>query len=443
MSTYYIETFGCQMNKYDSELVATILDKHGYQPARSIDESDLILINTCSVRDHAEQRVKNKIDDLYRFKKRKKGLVVGILGCMAQRMGQSLIDEKPLVDFVLGPDSYRNLPELLVQLNNGGIDKTEFENPYDDDETYADIYPTRFGEINAWVAIMRGCNNFCSYCIVPYLRGRERSRSAQNIIHEVKELVTDGYQEVTLLGQNVNSYHDGKTDFADLIRRVADVDGVKRVRFATSHPKDMSLKLIKAIGEHPNICNFIHLPIQSGSNVILKAMNRKYTREHYLELIEHIRTHVPNPALQTDIIVGFPGETDVEFQETVDLFNEVKFDGAFIFKYSPRSGTAAFKLKETVSEAEKTRRLQELNRIQKKITVEKNLKLVGTVQEILVEGRSKKRKKQQWMGRTDSNKIVVFNNTAKIKKGELICVKINEAEGQTLFGELLTSPAEL
>lgn len=436
MNKYYIETFGCQMNKYDSELVATMLKENGYQRADRIEDTDIILINTCSVREHAEVRVKNKLDSFQSIKKHNKKLIVGVLGCMAQRLGFGLIDEKPIVDFVIGPDSYRNLIKILDQVrsNNGRVaNNTDIiPNEY---ETYEDIYPTRTGNISGWIAIMRGCNNFCSYCIVPYVRGRERSRSSENILTEVKNLVRDGYREVILLGQNVNSYQDNNIDFADLIGQVSKIEGIQRVRFATSHPKDLSEKLIRTIVSHENICNHIHLPVQSGSDEILKAMNRNYSRDHYISLIETIRKYNKDTGIYTDIIVGFPGETEEDFQQTYELVRHVQFDSSFIFKYSTRSGTAAAKFDDNVPEAEKTIRLQRLNDLQKRMTLERNKRLIGSVQKILIEGPSKKNKDNQYMGRTDSNKITVFQKDREIAIGSIIDVRIIGTEGQTLFGE--------
>ncbi len=437
MSKYFIETFGCQMNKHDSELVESILEKEGYVRAENIEESDLILINTCSVREHAETRVKNKLDSYQAVKKHRDNLVVGVLGCMAQRLGPGLIDEKPIVNFVVGPDGYRHIPQILDDIRNNG----RFQNPpvIDDDETYSDIYPTRIKGISAWVAVMRGCNNFCTYCIVPYVRGRERSRSVKNVLSEVQKLATERFSEVTLLGQNVNSYHDGNNDFADLLKRISQVDGIKRVRFATSHPKDLSRKLLQTIGENERICSHIHLAVQSGSNRILKIMNRNYTREHFLSLIQMSRELINDPGIYTDIIVGFPGETESDFNDTLNLIEQVQFDGAFTFKYSPRSGTAAARLKETVSEEEKQSRLTQLIQLQKKITLKRNRQLINTKQLVLVEGPDKKGYPDQIMGRTEGNKIVVFKGNENSLEGTLVNVKIINAEGQTLFGELNNS----
>lgn len=434
---YYIETYGCQMNKYDSELVAGILNRAGYQPARSLDESDLILVNTCSVRQHAENRVFGRLDALRLLKKQRPDIIIGVLGCMAMRLQDELLHQKPFINFVLGPDNYRGLLDILDKLNNGSRNNQLKLAEFDDHEIYSEMYPSRTSGVTAWVAIMRGCNNFCSYCIVPYVRGRERSRPAKDVVQEVRQLVQQNFVEVTLLGQNVNSYHDGDHDFADLIWMVAELPGIQRVRFATSHPKDLSPRLIDAMANHPKICNHLHLPVQSGSDHVLQLMNRKYTRGEYLNLIESLRAKIPNVGLYTDIIVGFPGETEQDFELTVQLVEQIRFDGIFVFKYSPREGTAANRLKETVPEAEKVRRLQRLNEIQDAITLENNKKLIGTYAQILVEGPSKKSQRLQYMGRTETNKIVVFQGD-QTQIGRLVEVKIMAAEGRTLFGELMS-----
>jgi len=433
---YYIETYGCQMNKYDSELVAGILDQHGYRQAESGQQSDLILVNTCSVRQHAENRVFGRLDALHLLKQQRPELIIGVLGCMAIRLQDELLNRKSFVNFVLGPDNYRALPTILSNLNNGSSERQLKLAEFDNHEIYNELYPNRTSGVTAWVAIMRGCNNFCSYCIVPYVRGRERSRPTKDIIEEINKLVQENFIEVTLLGQNVNSYQDGNHNFADLIQMVADVPGIERVRFATSHPKDLSEKLIDTIAKHPNICNHLHLPVQSGSDKILKLMNRNYTRSRYLKLIKSAKEKIPDLGLYTDIIVGFPGETEGDFEDTVDLVQQVGFDGIFVFKYSSREGTAACGLKETLTEEEKVHRLQILNRVQDELTLKKNQQLIGTVQNILVEGSSKKAKPNQYMGRTDFNKIVVFNSQDSVS-GSLLDVKIIAAKGRTLFGEIL------
>lgn len=433
---FYIETYGCQMNKYDSELVAGILNQQGYREAKSAQESDLILVNTCSVRQHAENRALGRLNALRLLRQNRPELIIGVLGCMAIRWQDELLNQKPFVNFVLGPDNYRGLPDILSKLNNGASERQLKLAEFDNFEIYSELYPIRTSGVSAWVAIMRGCNNFCSYCVVPYVRGRERSRSAQEIIEETHKLVDEKFVEVTLLGQNVNSYFDEKNDFADLIKTVADVPGIERVRFATSHPKDLSEKLIATMANHLKICNHLHLPVQSGSDKILKLMNRKYTRSHYLNQIKSAREKIPGLGLYTDIIVGFPGETEQDFEDTVDLVQRSEFDGIFVFKYSPREGTAAHELEETLSEEQKVKRLQILNQVQDEITLKRNRQLIGSIQTILVEGRSKKSKPNQYMGRTDSNKIVVFEGDDSLV-GSLLDVKIVAAEGRTVFGEII------
>lgn len=435
MKKFYLETYGCQMNKYDSELVAGILNKNGYELTETAENADVILVNTCSVRENAEKRVFGRLDAIRLLKKEKPNLIIGVMGCMAIRLKSEIIDEKPFVNFVVGPDNYRGVPEMLKNFIHSGNQRHLKLAEFDNYETYSELYPSRTSGVSAWVAIMRGCNNFCSYCIVPYVRGRERSRPAMDVVREVQHLVEENFVEVTLLGQNVNSYHDGESDFADLIAMAADVPGIKRVRFATSHPKDLSPKLIETIGEYPNICNHLHLPVQAGSDKILKLMNRNYSRSHYLGLIDSARNKISDIGLYSDIIVGFPGETESDFRETVSLVKQVEFDGIFVFKYSPREGTAAVKLKETLSEQEKVERIQILNTIQDEITLKRNRQLIGQIQQILVEGPSKKAKPNQYMGRTETNKIVVFDSDAP-EIGSLLEVKIVAAEGHTLFGEI-------
>jgi tRNA-2-methylthio-N6-dimethylallyladenosine synthase len=433
---YYIETYGCQMNKYDSELVAEILNQQGYSKASSAQESDLILVNTCSVRQHAENRVLGRLDALRLLRQKRPDLIIGVLGCMAIRLKDQLLNQMPFINFIVGPDNYRGLPDILSKLNNGSTGGQFKLAEFDDHEIYSELYPSRASGVSAWVAIMRGCNNYCSYCVVPYVRGRERSRPAQEIIAEIHQLTLENFVEVTLLGQNVNSYRDGDRDFADLIRMAADVPEIERIRFATSHPKDLSPKLIETIARHPKICNHLHLPVQSGSDKILKLMNRSYTRSHYLKIAELIKAKIPGLGLYTDIIVGFPGETDQDFDDTIDLIQQLEFDGIFIFKYSPREGTAAFRLEETLSEQEKVQRLQYLNQLQDEITLKRNQQLIGSIQKILVEGTSKKGKPNQYRGRTDSNKIVVFEG-ADFLIGSFLDVKIVAAEGRTLFGDVI------
>ena len=426
---FYIKTYGCQMNKYDSELVAGLLQQHGLEPVAAPEDADVILVNTCAVRDHAEQRVLGHLTQLRLHKQADPSRKIGVLGCMAERMGQDLIAKRPFVDFVLGPDGYRKLPALL------GLDeRAEWEKDGQDRlETYTDIFPAHTEGVAAWIAVMRGCNNFCSYCIVPYVRGRERSRPAADVVSEVRRLAEQGYLEVTLLGQNVNSYWDGEHDFSDLLRLVAGVEGIARIRFATSHPKDLSDKLIDTIASEPKVCNHVHLPVQSGSSRILRLMNRKYTREQYLERVRRIRQAIPDVALTTDIIVGFPGETEEDFEQTRSLLEEVEYDGAFVFHYSVRPGTAAARLPDNVPHEEKIARLEELNRLQKKISLKKNRALVGRIEEVLVEGPNRKRP-GQYIGRTETNKIVVFRPGREESKRGIVKLLITDASAHTLFG---------
>ncbi|RKY90970.1 tRNA (N6-isopentenyl adenosine(37)-C2)-methylthiotransferase MiaB [candidate division KSB1 bacterium] len=433
---YFIETYGCQMNKYDSELVAGILEGAGYCPSLRPEDADVILVNTCSVRQHAEQRVLQRLNSFKALKLERPDLKIGVLGCMAQRLGEEILVEKPFIDFVIGPDSYRNILQVLNGVHSEQRESSPkiFLNEYESKETYADVCPVRVRGVNAWVAVMRGCNNYCTYCIVPYVRGRERSRSAQNVIEEIRRLVDEGFVEVTLLGQNVNSYWDGEHDFADLLAMVAKVEGIERVRFATSHPKDLSEKLVRVIAENEKICNHIHLPVQSGSTRILQLMNRHYSREDFLAKVEMIRKYLNPVGLTTDIIVGFPGEEEDDFRQTVELVREVEFDSAFVFKYSPRPGTRAAQFDDVVSAAEKTRRLEEINTLQKEITKSKNRQLIGQRGVILVEGRSKK-SETDVMGRLETNKIVVIPNTI-LPKGKLVEVTIVGADGVTLFGRV-------
>jgi tRNA-2-methylthio-N6-dimethylallyladenosine synthase len=429
----YIETYGCQMNLADSEIVLGIMKKHGYSLTDDISKADVILVNTCSVREHAEQRVIGRLSSFLRYKKRKPDLVIGVLGCMAERLKKRLIEEENLADIVVGPDEYRKLPQLVSDAFAGhkgiAVKLSKVE-------TYDDITPLRTEGISAWITVMRGCDKFCTFCVVPFTRGRERSRPLDSIVKEVEVLSSQGYREVTLLGQNVNSYRDGNYDFADLLSAVARVDRNMRIRFTTSHPKDMSDKLIQTIAEHPNICNYIHLPVQSGSDRILELMNRTYDRKHYLELVRKIRETIPGVSLSTDIIAGFPTETEEDHKMTLSLLEEVRFDGAFMFKYSPREGTKAYAMGDDVPDEVKVRRLTEIIELQQKISYEINQELIGKEVEVLVEGESK-RSSEQWMGRTDTNKVVIFPKHEGIKPGDYVIVRINKANSATLFGDIV------
>lgn len=447
--SFYIETYGCQMNVADSEVVAAILRTTDADYTDDINKADIILLNTCSIRDNAEQRVQHRLQELAGGKHGKRRMI-GVIGCMAERMGEQLLRDYK-VDFVAGPDAYLDLPNLIAQCEQG---HQAINVQLSTTETYADVLPARLGkQISGFVSIMRGCNNFCSYCVVPYTRGRERSRDVQSILSEVRDLQTRGYKEVTLLGQNVNSYCwqpaadqivNGKypnrqsLDFADLLQTVAQAVPDMRIRFTTSHPKDMSDKTLQVIADNPNICKFIHLPVQSGSNKILKLMNRKYTREWYLERIAAIRRIVPDATIGTDVFCGFHDETLDDHAQTLSLMREVGFDTAFMFKYSERPGTYASKhLPDNVSEEEKVRRLNEIIALQNTLSLESNLREVGKVVEVLVEGYSK-RSREDMFGRTSQYKTVVFPREGR-HIGEFVNVKIISATAATLKGEIVRS----
>ncbi|MFN3135665.1 MAG: tRNA (N6-isopentenyl adenosine(37)-C2)-methylthiotransferase MiaB [Candidatus Kryptonium sp.] len=429
----YIETYGCQMNLADSEIVLGIMKNHGYMLTDDASRADVILVNTCSVREHAEQRVIGRLSSFLKYKKRNPNLVIGVLGCMAERLKKRLIEEENLADIVVGPDEYRKLPQLV---NDAFAGHKGIAVRLSKVETYDDITPLRTEGISAWITVMRGCDKFCTFCVVPFTRGRERSRPLESIVKEVEMLSAQGYREVTLLGQNVNSYRDGSYDFADLLSAVAQVDRNMRVRFTTSHPKDMSDKLIKTIAEHPNICNYIHLPVQSGSDRILQLMNRTYDRKHYLDLVRKIREIIPGVSLSTDIIAGFPTETEEDHKMTLSLLEEVRFDGAFMFKYSPREGTKAYEMGDDVPDEVKIRRLNEIIELQQKISHEINQAMIGSEVEVLIEGESK-RSSEQWMGRTDTNKVVIFPRIDEVKPGDYVIVRINKATSATLFGDIV------
>ncbi|MDD4746719.1 MAG: tRNA (N6-isopentenyl adenosine(37)-C2)-methylthiotransferase MiaB [Salinivirgaceae bacterium] len=434
----YIETYGCQMNIADSEIVAGILLTQGYTLSSDVEHADLILINTCSVRDNAEQRVWNRLDFFKGLKRRHRGIMVGVIGCMAERIGDDLAKHEA-VDIVAGPDSYRDIPMLLDKAKTEGkginIELSEVE-------TYSGITPERIqhDQISGFVNIMRGCNNFCTYCIVPYTRGRERSCDPKEVISEVKSFIALNYREITLLGQNVNSYKwidgDTQTTFPQLVEMVAQVDPTVRIRFTTSHPKDISDALIEVIAKYPNVCKHIHLPVQSGSNSVLERMNRKYTREYYLERVNKIRELIPNCGLSTDIFCGFPGETEADFQDSLRLMEEVGYDLAFMFKYSERPGTYAAKhLSDDIDEKTKTERLMKIINLQNGISKKRNQTDIGKTYEVLVEGFSKK-SENDLVGRTQQNKVVVFPNKG-FAVGELVNVKIISSSSATLLGEAI------
>jgi tRNA-2-methylthio-N6-dimethylallyladenosine synthase len=425
----YIETYGCQMNLADSEVVGGVLKKEGYSFTGQMSDADVILVNTCAIRDNAEQRIYGRLGRFHAERKRRPEVVVGILGCMAERLRTKLMDDARLVDLVVGPDEYRKLPGLLDSAFDGeqgiAVRLSRVEN-------YEDIDPLRKEGVSAWLSVMRGCDKFCSFCVVPFTRGRERSRPLPSVVEEVQNLSDQGFREVTLLGQNVNSYRDGDADFADLMASVAAVDRTMRIRFTTSHPQDMSDTLIDTIASHDNICKYIHLPVQSASDRILRLMNRTYTVEHYLRLVEKIRDRIPEASLSTDIICGFPTEALEEHAMTMDLLRTVRFDGAFTFKYSPREGTKAWEMNDDIPDEEKGRRVYEITELQHGISREINQRLVGTVQQVLVEGVSKKRD-DFLMGRTDGNRTVVFPRDDE-EIGELVPILISRANSATVFG---------
>ncbi len=434
----YIETYGCQMNAGDSEILVSILQDEGYRYTTSVEEADVILVNTCSIRDNAEQRIWGRLNEFRRYKRHKPSLTIGIVGCMAERLREELLAGDSIVDVVAGPDAYRDMPRLLEIARNGsaGVNVRLSE-----EETYGDIRPVRLDRngVSAFISIMRGCNNFCSYCVVPYTRGRERSRDPQTILREAGELLDAGYREVTLLGQNVNSYNwecDGqRTDFPTLLDRVAALSPQLRVRFATSHPKDLSDRLVEVMASRPNICRAIHLPAQSGSDRILKAMNRKYTREWYLGRVAAIRRAMPDCAITTDLIAGFCGETLEDHAATLSLMREVGYDSAYMFKYSMRPGTQADRtMTDDISEEEKIRRLNEIIALQNELSEASNRRDIGRRFEVLVEGTSK-RSDRQLCGRTSQNKMVVFDAIDGIAAGDYVTVAVTGCTSATLLGE--------
>ncbi|HQP80124.1 MAG TPA: tRNA (N6-isopentenyl adenosine(37)-C2)-methylthiotransferase MiaB [Paludibacteraceae bacterium] len=436
MKKLFIETYGCQMNVADSEVVNAIMQGEGYTLTDDIQKADAIFVNTCSIRDNAEQRVFGRLSYFQSLKKKNRNVLIGVIGCMAERLQDELVKNYG-VDFVAGPDAYLDLPNLVGAAEKGEkVVNVELSTT----ETYKDIIPARIGKsISGFVSIMRGCNNFCSYCIVPYTRGRERSRDVTSILNEVRDLQMRGYKEVTLLGQNVNSYsfeQDGVViDFPKLLEKVAVAVPDMRVRFTTSHPKDMSDRTLETIAKYDNLCKFVHLPVQSGSNAILKAMNRKYTREWYLERIAAIRRILPEAGISTDVFCGFHGETEDDHQQTLSLMREVGFDSAFMFKYSERPGTYAAKhLPDNINEEEKVRRLNEIINLQIELSHASNKKDIGKTFEVLVEGFSK-RSRTDFCGRTSQNKMVVFPKSGK-KIGDFVRVRITDVTPATLLGEV-------
>lgn len=447
----YVESYGCAMNFSDSEVVASILAEEGYSTTRNVEEADVILINTCSIRDNAEQRVRNRLRDFTKQKKEQPKLVVGILGCMAERLKQSLLEEEKLVDLVAGPDAYRELPGMIEEVNGG---QKAVNVLLSREETYGDISPIRLDEggISAFVSITRGCDNMCSFCVVPFTRGRERSRDPKTIVQECTDIFNKGYREVTLLGQNVDSYRwnmtskgvikdeeQATTNFAQLMEMVAQIHPDLRIRFSTSHPKDMTDEVLEVMAKYENICPYIHLPVQSGHSDVLQRMNRGYSREWYLDRIAAIRRIMPDCAISTDIISGFCGETEEEHEATMSLMKEVGFDFAYMYKYSERPKTLAErKFEDDVPEDVKGRRLEEIIAVQRTLSLESQQRQVGAIRKILVEGPSK-RSEEHFCGRDGRNTVVIFPK-GDVKKGDYIWVKITDCTSATLFGERVEQP---
>ena len=433
MGKYYLETYGCQMNVADSEMIEGILKSKNYSSIDSMDQADIIFVNTCAIREHAEEKVHSRLGVFSTIKHKNPDVIIGVLGCMAQHLKDNILDTKPYVDIILGPDSYRKLPELLERKmeRKENIVDTQLSRY----EVYDNFFPSRNEGINAWVSIMRGCDKFCTFCIVPFTRGRERSRSINSIVNEVKKAVDEGFIEITLLGQNVNSYKHKNFSFDYLLKEIADISGVERLRYTSPHPQDMTDEVLHVMAHYDNICNAVHFPLQAGSNRILDRMNRTYTRDHFIEQSHRIREILPNCGLSTDIIVGFPGETNTEFEKTLYVMNEVKFDSAFTFKYSPRSGTKAHEYSDQLSEIDKQARLQKVIELQKKHTIIRNKDMIGNIERVLVEKNSK-RSINQWAGRTDSNKWVIFDKENENIK-DIVDILITDAKGISLHGHLV------
>ncbi|MER3375355.1 MAG: tRNA (N6-isopentenyl adenosine(37)-C2)-methylthiotransferase MiaB [Allomuricauda sp.] len=447
----YIESYGCQMNFSDSEIVASILAKEGFNTTQILDEADLVLVNTCSIREKAEQTVRKRLEKFNAVKKTNPGMKVGVLGCMAERLKSKFLEEEKIVDMVVGPDAYKDLPNLIQEIDEG---RNAVNVILSKDETYGDVAPVRLNSngVSAFVSITRGCDNMCTFCVVPFTRGRERSRDPQSILEEVNDLWERGFKEITLLGQNVDSYlwyggglkkdFDKASDmqkatsvnFAKLLELVAEEQPKMRIRFSTSNPQDMTLDVIEAMAKHENICKYIHLPVQSGSNRILKAMNRLHTREEYFELINNIRKIIPDCAISQDMIAGFPTETEEDHQDTLSLMEYVKYDFGFMFAYSERPGTLAErKMEDDIPDETKKRRLQEIIEIQQKHSHYRTQQHLGKTEEVLIEGTSKK-SDAHWMGRNSQNTVVVFPKE-HYKVGDFVNVKINECTSATLIGE--------
>ncbi len=433
----YIETYGCQMNVSDSEVVNSIMIDNGYALTDNAEDADVIFINTCAVRDNAEQRIRHRLQALNALKKKRKGLIIGMLGCMAERLKEKLVQEEQILDIVAGPDTYRTLPQLVKQAEIG---QKAVNVLLSRDETYAEISPVRkdANNVTAFVSITRGCDNMCAFCVVPFTRGRERSRNPESILREVKEVISEGYKEVTLLGQNVDKYNwnKGEVNFAQLLKMTAEIDSSVRVRFSTSYPQDFTDEVIKTMAAYDNICKYIHLPVQSGSNVMLEKMKRGYTREWYMNRIQAIRKYIPECAISTDIIAGFCGETEEDHRDTMNLMEEVAYDFAYMFMYSERPNTyAANNFEDDIETEIKKKRLNEIIALQQKLSLQSNEKDVGKVFEVLVEGFSKK-SQERLFGRNSQNKVIVFDK-ADAAVGEYVNVKVNSCTSATLLGEIM------
>ncbi len=432
----YIETYGCQMNVSDSELMSGILTQSGYEVVDRLENANVVLLNTCAIRENAEEKVLNRLVHLHHRKRKQSDLVLGVCGCMAQHMKTKLIDAAPYVDFVLGPDAYRNLPMAINSVTTG--------DPFlglklDRGEDYADIAPIRKEGVRAWLTIQRGCDKMCTFCIVPFVRGRERSIPVHLLVDDVKRLADEGFKEVVLLGQTVNSYNDGTHNFGDLLFAMSEVEGIERIRFTSPHPSDATDALIEAMASCDKVCNYIHLPLQSGSTKVLETMRRTYTAEEYQELVAKMRERIPNLSISTDVIVGFCGETEADFMETYNLMAEIRYDSAFMFKYSSREGTLAHKtLDDDVSEEEKGRRLREIIALQEGISHEINRGLIGETVEVLVEGESR-RDPDRYQGKNDAFKTAVFpKENSEI--GDLVRVKVESVTAHTLIGSIAPAP---
>ena len=443
LKKFYIESYGCQMNFSDSEIVASILQGEGFGATHSVDEADLVLLNTCSIREKAEQTVRKRLSEFKKIKRRRPGMLVGVLGCMAERLKSKLLEEEKLVDLVVGPDAYRTLPQLVQEAESG---QKAVNVLLSRDETYADISPVRLDSngISGFVSIMRGCNNMCSFCVVPFTRGRERSRDAHSIIRECTDLFEQGFKEVTLLGQNVDSYYwlDEQSDelvtFAKLLEKVAMIAPTLRIRFSTSHPKDITDEVLHTMAKYDNICKYIHLPVQSGSTRILQLMNRTYTREWYLAKVKSIREIIPGCGLSSDVIAGFCTESDDDHHDTLSMMEHCKYDMSYMFFYSERPGTlAARRYSDDIPEEVKKKRLQEIVDLQGRLSLESNQQDIGKTFEVLIEGDSKKNK-DQWMGRSSQNKVIVFpKENEHLKKGDYVMVKVSSCTQATLIGNAI------